>query len=280
MLPKYNPNKPELLESIVCFTDILGFSNLVTQAPNRQAGNKLLNHLHTTISEQYVLMRETNPHGHFKTFTDNVILAYPVWEDGEGQSGSVFMSFIDYQLEMTLNGYFLRGGVALGDYYGDNDFAYGMALIEAHNLECNKADYPRIILSDEMINIVSKHLDYYGPLRFAPQYSHLLKDSDDVVFINYLYGLHEAFKSGNESDVEWNIYVGRLKQHKQIVEKRLLQFKNNSKLYSKYEWVAQYHNYYCEEYFEPIGIQNLGLDIKNIPSRKFSRIVVDELINI
>lgn len=37
------------------------------------------------------------------------------------------MSFIDYQLEMTLNGYFLRGGITLGDYYGDNDFAYGPA---------------------------------------------------------------------------------------------------------------------------------------------------------
>lgn len=41
-------------------------------------------------------MRVMNPNGHFKTFTDNVILAYPRWEGGEGQSGSVFMSFIDY----------------------------------------------------------------------------------------------------------------------------------------------------------------------------------------
>ncbi len=280
MLPKYNANNPQLLESIVCFTDILGFSNLVTQAPNLQAGNQLLKHLHTTIAEQYSLMRAMNPQGHFKTFTDNVILAYPVWEDGEGQSGSVFMSFIEYQLEMTLNSYFLRGGIALGDYYGDTDFAYGPALIEAHNLECDKAVYPRIILSEEMVSIVSEHINYYGPLTFSPQYSHLIKDSDDVIFLNYLYGLHEAFKSGNQSDVEWNIYVGRLKQHKNIVEQKLLQFKNNDKLHEKYEWVAQYHNYYCEQYFEPIGIQSLGLDIKNISSRKFSRIVVDELINI
>jgi len=56
-LPKYNPNNPQLLESIVCFTDILGFSNLVTQAPNKQAGNQLLKHLDSTIVEQYSLMR-------------------------------------------------------------------------------------------------------------------------------------------------------------------------------------------------------------------------------
>lgn len=280
MLPRYNASNPQLLESIVCFTDILGFSNLVTQSPDLESRNLLLKHLHTTIAEQYSLMREMNPHGHFKTFTDNVILAYPVWEDGEGQSGSVFMSFIDYQLEMTLNGYFLRGGVALGDYYGDTDFAYGAALIDAHNLECIKADYPRIILSEEMVDVVSEHLNYYGPLKFAPQYSHLIKDSDGIIFINYLYGLYDAYSSGDRSDEEWNTYITRLKKHKEIVEKKLLQFKDNAKLYPKYEWVAQYHNYYCEEYFEQIGIQALGLDIKNIPKRNFCRIVVDELINI
>lgn len=41
---------------------------------------------------------------------------------------------------MTLNGCFLRGGITLGYYYGDDDFAYGPALIEAHDLECRKSD--------------------------------------------------------------------------------------------------------------------------------------------
>ncbi len=38
MLPKYNANNTLLLELIVC-SYILGFSNLVTPAPNLQAGN-------------------------------------------------------------------------------------------------------------------------------------------------------------------------------------------------------------------------------------------------
>ncbi|MCY8934293.1 hypothetical protein [Bacillus atrophaeus] len=144
MLPKYNSEDPILLESIVCFTDILGFSSLIINKHNRQSGDYLLKDIHGILTKQYELMREMNPYAHFKAFTDNVILAYPRFQDGEGQSGSLFMSFIDYQLEMTLNGYFLRGGVALGDYYGDADFAYGPALIEAHDLECSEAIYPRI----------------------------------------------------------------------------------------------------------------------------------------
>ncbi|HJV17192.1 MAG TPA: hypothetical protein VJ546_07400, partial [Bacillales bacterium] len=93
MLPRYNPQKPSLLESIVCFTDILGFSSLIKNTLNRQSGNLLLKNLHEILTKQYVLMREMNPYGHFKTFTDNVILAYPRFQDGEGQSGSLFMSF-------------------------------------------------------------------------------------------------------------------------------------------------------------------------------------------
>lgn len=72
-LPKYNPNNPNLLESIVCFTDILGFSDLIINTPTRQSGNHLLKNLHEILTKQYVLMREMYPYGHFKTFTDNVI---------------------------------------------------------------------------------------------------------------------------------------------------------------------------------------------------------------
>lgn len=280
MLPKYNPKNPGLLESIVCFTDILGFSSLIVNASNRQSGNHLLKDLHEILTNQYKLMREMNPYGHFKTFTDNVILAYPKFQDGEGQSGSLFMSFIDYQLEMTLNGYFLRGGIALGDYYGDDDFAYGPALIDAHDLECSKASYPRIILSDSMVKMVCEHIGYYSPLTFAPQFSHLLKDIDGCWFVNYLYGLQENFNCGDKSPEDIDLYVDQLIKHKAIVEDKLKQFSNEPKFYAKYEWVAQYHNYYCEQFFEPIGIQQYGLKIQGILPRSFSRIVVNELVNL
>lgn len=55
---------------------------------------------------------------------------------------------------MILNGYFLCGGIDLGDYYGDDDFVYGLVLIEVYDLESSKVIYFRIILSDEMIKMV------------------------------------------------------------------------------------------------------------------------------
>lgn len=266
---KYDSSNPFLLESVVCFTDILGFSSLIMQSPNRQHGDKLLKNLHSVLMNQYRQMKEMNPNGHFKTFTDNVILAYPKIEDGEGQSGSVFMSFIDYQLDMILNSYFLRGGIALGNYYGDDDFAYGPALIKAYNLECKEAKYPRIILSKEMIKMVMEHLDYYGSIDFCPQYKHLLEDEDGAWFINYLYGLNEEYEFTQNID----LYIQKLLKHKDIIIAQLNTYKNNNKLYPKYEWVAQYHNYYCDQYFNSEGIQELNLKIQGVVSRKFSRII-------
>jgi len=280
MLPKYDSNNPSLLESMVCFTDILGFSNLIMQSTNRQRGSILLKELHSILTEQYAQMNLLNPHGHFKAFTDNVILAYPKFEDGEGQSGSVFMSFIDFQLEMTLNGYFLRGGIALGDYYGDDNFAYGPALIDAHNLECGKAINPRIILSEEMVDMVEVHLNYYSSLAFAPQFSHLLIDNrDEICFINYLYGLQEAYASSEEEE-DFNLYVRKMLKHKEIVEMNLRQFKGNTAIYAKYEWVAQYHNYYCREYFTNSAVQTFNLKIQGVSNGDFSRIVISKTFTI
>lgn len=279
MTQNYNSSNPVLIDSIVCFTDILGFSSIVTQAKNRQAGNQLLKNLHSILMDQYDVMKEMNPYGQFKTFTDNVILAYPKWsfgEEGEGASGSVFSSFIDYQLTMTLKGYFLRGGIAEGDYYGDADFAYGAALIEAHYLEDEEADFPRIILSEKMKDLVAIHLNYYGPKTESPQYSDLFKDDEDGYwFINYLEGLNEEYL--NDQDI--NKYITKLLKHKDIITNRLNEFKGNQKLYDKYQWSAQYHNYFCDQYFYKNAIQQHGLKINNIPPGKFSRIVVNNMIN-
>lgn len=279
VVPKYNPDNPSLLESIVCFTDILGFSNLIINRANQQHGDILLKNLHKILKIQYGLIREVNPYGHFKTFTDNIILAYPMFQDGEAQSGSLFMSFIDYQLEMILNGYFLRGGISLGEYYGDDDFAYGPALIEAYTLESSKANYPRVILSNKIVEMVGEHINYYEPLQYSPQFSHIIKDEDGICFINYLYGLHEKFNSEDESGENFDSYVNQLKKHKAIVMNKLQEFSTEPRFYAKYEWVAQYHNYYCEQYFEPDKIEQLELNIQDIVPRDFSRIVTNNLVN-
>lgn len=279
MFDEYNSANPELLNSIVCFTDILGFSSLVAQTTNISQGNILLRDLHKVLNKQYSSMREMNPNGQFKTFTDNVILAYPIseaYDGGEMATGGILMSFIEYQLNMVLKEYFVRGGISNGLYYGDSDFAYGPALIEAYNLESNIAIYPRIILNEAMVKLLVKQLKYYGKFTNAPQYHHVLKDEDDKCFLNYLVLLHEIY----EEDRDFKSYIRNIQKHKQIVENKLVSFNGDDKLYPKYEWVAQYHNYYCEEYIENTIISGNNLLINNVNSRNFQRIASSSLIYI
>lgn len=264
---RYNQFEPELLESIVCFTDILGFSNLILETKsNVEEGNNLLRKLRKVLKKQYAEILEYNKYAHFKSFTDNIILAYPKWDDGEGQSGLVFETLMKYQLEMTIEGYFLRGGIAIGDYFGDEDFAYGTALIEAHNLECSDAKHPRIILSEKLIETVSSFLKYYGDAESSPFYSSLLRDTDGQYFMNYLASGIDSIDSFEDADQFSNL----LKRHKEIVEFKLQKFHGNEKLYPKYEWVAQYHNYFCSVYITHNSIENLELVIEGIPPRNFT----------
>lgn len=42
-----------------------------------------------------------NPHGHFKLFTDNVLLAYPMFQDGE--SGGKFDYYVEQYHSSIIN---------------------------------------------------------------------------------------------------------------------------------------------------------------------------------
>lgn len=96
--PRYDSMNPRLLDSIVCFADILGFSNLIKSSSNSEEATLSLKDLHSHLSYCYKELRELNPYGSIKTFTDNIILAYPKHEDGEGQYGSLILSFMSLVL--------------------------------------------------------------------------------------------------------------------------------------------------------------------------------------
>ncbi|WP_338838355.1 hypothetical protein WDR10_14000 [Kurthia gibsonii] len=247
MFPEYNPNNPELLESIVCFTDILGFSNLIKNTSDSDKG-EILKDLHKHLNYCYKELDELNPYCSVKTFTDNIILAYPKHGDGESQYGSLITSFGRFQLNMILKGYFTRGGIALGNYYGDEIFAYGPALIEAYELESNKANYPRIVLSEKMVELISNHIaEFYGGSG-APQIQEILCDKEDnICFINYLECIEEDFQEGGNLSQ----YLEIIKSHKNQIESAIKYNLRNPKVMTKYSWVAKYHNYFCDIYVSP-----------------------------
>ncbi len=237
---KYDTNSKELLDSVVCFIDILGFSSMIKDYFSKNSGQELLNRMHNSLTEAYKFMKEINENsGAVKIFTDNIVIGKAIRDDGESELGHLLDHIASYQFQLALEGLFVRGGVAVGLHYMDNDIVFGPALIDAYKLESERANAPRVILSKEVKELVKEHIQYYSTNYPAPQLNLICIDADGEWFINYLQAAIIDEDALDMSTV-W------LQQHKTIVEEKLKEYKSNSKVFNKYRWVAQYHNYFCK----------------------------------
>lgn len=156
--------------------------------------------------------------------------------EGEVELGTTFLNLQLFQLTLIIAGYFIRGAIAAGDFFVDSNVIYGKALIEAYDAERTLARDPRVVLTATAVSYDQEHISYYASPEGAPQYYNILKDADGQYFLNYL-------------EILDNIYEGpfflEITDHKIIVEEMLRRFSHAPAVWSKYEWVANYHNYFC-----------------------------------
>jgi hypothetical protein len=247
--PYYQANGvPKTKKSVVVFCDILGFSEEMRRAYIEGRADELLIKLRSALTESYELLRyESSISIGFsrayatKTFTDNIVIGFPITRDGESEMGNALLHLGSMQLKLVQSGFFIRGGIAIGDLYIDNDIVYGNGLIDAYKAESQLARDPRIILTESAIEYLHMHLSYYAEVEDSPQYRELLRDVDGQIFFNYLDGILIA-------EYEHGPFYEELLKHKAIVEEKLEEFANNPIIWSKYAWVANYHNYFCDQY--------------------------------
>jgi len=239
---------PRTKVSVVVFGDILGFKDEMKKAYDEKRANDFLIKLRLALDESYRLLKYESPLSYgfpreyaTKTFTDNIVIGFPIERDAESEIGSAFFHLGSMQLEMVQAGFFIRGGIAIGELYIDDDIVFGDGLIEAYRAESQLARDPRIILSKSAIEYLKIHLSYYHPVEYSPQYRELLRDVDGQIFLNYLDGILIA-------EDERGPFYEELQKHKDIVEQKLDEFANNPIIWSKYAWVANYHNYFCDQY--------------------------------
>ncbi|TWB45846.1 hypothetical protein [Nitrospirillum pindoramense] len=241
---------PSLKRSWLCFIDILGFKEIITLNDESKLrklhktiinGNKILSGHDNKEEEDQ--KKYNIPSFHFiKSFTDNIVIGIPVEDDGELEFGVAVRRLADFQLSLVLSGFFIRGGLAFGLAYVDDYAVYGEALVAAYKGENELARDPRIIVTGTGIDQILSHLKYYGDSDYAPHNTVTKIDLDGQVFIDYLEStiLDPSAKSTFD--------IASIKKHRKIVIKNLKSSKGNPKIWSKYEWVARYHNTFCQRY--------------------------------
>lgn len=247
-MQKYNCDKPTLVNSFVCAIDILGFSQMILDSCNDGYGNSLLREISYLIHKnKQCIIPNKYSEGKIKIYTDNMVVAYPIKDDGEIEFDEVLDNVSEYQFNMALEGLFVRGGISVGEFYINEDIVFGPALLDAHNVESQIACYPRIILDNNTVKKVKKYIKYYD---VAPQKSKIFIDTDGQWFLNYL---NTIFKFYRECNNEYEFEVVQrelLLRHKKKIEEMLVKHKENIKVWDKYVWTANYHNYFCDLHFK------------------------------
>jgi hypothetical protein len=228
--------------SYCAFLDILGFSARLSASYVDGKEDELLQRFHKIFDKRIKSLKSDVEESllYFKSFSDNVLLAHPQFSDDlESEFGFILWSIQEYQYEMALQGFFIRGGLAIGKLFVDENSVYGEALLDAYALETSVAVNPVVVLSDDAMKLVDQHLGYYRG-EFAPQVRSVLVNSGGRYFINYL---AECILEGPEG--EW-LNIASLRKHKEQIENALDQYAEIPAVGAKFSWLAAYHNYFCD----------------------------------
>jgi len=223
---------------------------MVEQSIDTGNGEIFLARLHKALSKAYQRIYEQSKLGvdvplyAVKVFTDNIVVGYPIQDftrdRGNSEIIDVFGIFSELQISLAIEGFFLRGGIAFGGHYMDDNIVFGNAFLDAYKLDIHDGP-PRLSLADSVREIVRSQKNYYGYIEYSPHYRHLLLDSDGKVYLDYL---NEAFSGFPDC----GIFLELIDRHKLEIAKKLDEHKTDISLRSKFEWAACYHNFTCRDF--------------------------------
>lgn len=170
-----------------------------------------------------------------KAFSDNIFMGWPIRSTGRPRLTPALRTASAFQLDMAIEGKFCRGAITIGDAYIDEIAVFGMALITAVEAEKYCAHDPRIILCDPAVKVTED-------CRLEPSLGRYIRtDADNRRFVNYL----EVMMPG---EYELAPTDEQICKHRDAVQNKLEEFHNDPRILSKYQWVAKYHNLFCDEH--------------------------------
>jgi hypothetical protein len=247
--------KPWVRKSWVVFIDILGFKDELEEANRENKQAELLNRLMKALADA----KEYLYYGHrsaqrlgdgyapfmIKLFTDNLVLGFPVWDDGESEFGQAMLVVALYQFTLLKYGFFVRGGIAFGELYMDEDVVFGSSIIEAYEAESKLARDPRVVFAKSAADLMLHHVVYYDKVQTSPHNRSVLVDADDQLFVSYL----EAPTDGCDGEIPED-FRRLLGEFRDLIIARLAKFAADPRIRPKYEWAGIYHNMMVLEYYQ------------------------------
>lgn len=219
---------------IVAFVDFLGFKNIVFETvANEEKLNNLI-HVLEYSRKHFEPMKFEHPlppdYPKVTHFSDSIVFSFPHTSES-GVFGAINELHL-FLIELTGKGYVCRGGIAMGDMIHDGNMAFGPAFVSAYELESQKAIFPRIIISKDVLeNAAHYHAEHHDPEMELGFIDDLIScDSDNEYYIDYF---GKAINNLDDQEYDTIAYTDCLRN---IIANGLLS--TNENVLEKYRWMA------------------------------------------
>lgn len=244
-----------LRDSVVCWIDLLGVRDGLANATRAQNEDVFVADYLRVLRPLYIALdwefRDTDYR--WNAFTDSIVVSVPI-EAGHPETtiGLLCDAAAELQFRLTAQGWFARGGVAVGPLHASRQFVIGSGLMDAFRLEGQEAVVPRIIVDKSVRSAVPQFLSYYSDQSDSPQNGAFAYDADGHMFLNYLYA--PLALDCDHSELE-----GALTRHRTRVLANLSTYAEPGCIRSKYLWAAAYHNWFCARWARPAILSKLHI---------------------
>lgn len=246
----------EYRECYVAFIDILGFKKLIEESCFEDVYSIFQSVLNF---EPHPLLKNADVYNNicYTVMSDSII----VYIDASIVDGFIALTDVCSQIQMKLSRnnppIFVRGGIAKGTLYHQNNILFGTGLTKAYILESTAAIYPRIIFTEELRNQALENTKKFYVFDYNSMY--YKKDDDELYYINFLHifnyipsiapkSVEESMRINNEYFHGLRDYVNGVlgKEIDQSIRKKYLWLKR--KIKNEIECMPYVKKYFDELY--------------------------------
>ena len=218
--------------AVVGYLDILGFRNLVRADANRRIIASKLDRAMERALECFggkaALQGTVDAEWRVRVFSDCICIAKAATDLGILVTLDAISAF---SREMIASGFPIRGGLTTGPYSDSDQLIFSQAQIDAYDIESKQAQFPRVVLSTDLLRSIGSMQD--DEMRLTTK-EFIITDVDMLAFVNFL-----IFE---EDDVWLGGHKFYLEQ-KELIVRLLGDTALPVSVLEKYTWMAQFHNW-------------------------------------
>ncbi len=241
----------EVKNHVILFLDILGYKNLIQKCDNRNIENSYLHKIHDLMANLSIYIEKRNADvdkkngkynlrlSRFKSFifSDNILFFAPY--ENETDMHNLYMNLLyglsEFLVQYTKEDIFFRGAITKGNLYYDDTlhFIFGSGLVKAYELESEMAIYPRVIIDDN--------------LNPSPILVGLAQDKEQKWYFDYLSLGYNLICDCRKDGEYFEYFLACLKEQGDAISNALKKYHDNERILIKYQWLADYHNNFCNK---------------------------------